>query len=209
MHGVAGPLMLRALRQAGFAAPHVVAAQAEPDPDFPTVAFPNPEEPGALDLALADARRLGADLVLASDPDGDRLAVAVPDPAAGGWRALTGDQLGALLGASLLERTAGQDGGAGAPEARLVASTVVSSTLLSKIAAAAGVRYAETLTGFKWIARAADQRAGGAFRLRLRGGPRLRRRRRGTRQGRNWRRAGDAQAGGEGEIAESFGPCGL
>ena len=163
MHGVAGSLMLRALRQAGFAAPHVVAAQAEPDPDFPTVAFPNPEEPGALDLALADAQRLGADLVLASDPDGDRLAVAVPDPAAGGWRALTGDQLGALLGASLLERTAGQAGGAGAPEERLVASTVVSSTLLSKIAAAAGVRYAETLTGFKWIARAADRVPGARF----------------------------------------------
>ena len=84
MHGVAGRLMLRALRLAGFAAPHVVAAQAEPDPDFPTVAFPNPEEPGALDLALADARRLGADLVVASDPDGDRLAVAVPEPMAGG-----------------------------------------------------------------------------------------------------------------------------
>jgi phosphomannomutase len=150
MHGVAGQLMLRALRLAGFAAPHVVAAQAEPDPDFPTVAFPNPEEPGALDLALADARRLGADLVVASDPDGDRLAVAVP--AVEGWRMLTGDQVGALLGASLLERTAGQR----APEARLVASTVVSSTLLAKIAAAAGVRYAETLTGFKWIARAAD-----------------------------------------------------
>ena len=99
MHGVAGQLMLRALRQAGFAAPHVVAAQAEPDPDFPTVAFPNPEEPGALDLALADARRLGADLVVASDPDGDRLAVAVPDPDRG-WRVLTGDQVGALLGAT-------------------------------------------------------------------------------------------------------------
>src|SRR2546423_9314405 len=81
MDGVAGRLMLRALEMAGFAAPHVVAAQAEPDPDFPTVAFPNPEEPGALDLALADARRLGADLVVASDPDGDRLAVAVPDRA--------------------------------------------------------------------------------------------------------------------------------
>src|SRR6516165_4778973 len=106
MHGVAGRLMLQALRLAGFAAPHVVAAQAEPDPDFPTVAFPNPEEPGALDLALADARRLGADLVVASDPDGDRLAVAVP--AAEGWRVLTGDQVGALLGASLLERSAGQ-----------------------------------------------------------------------------------------------------
>jgi phosphomannomutase len=168
MHGVAGGLMLRAIRQAGFAAPHVVAAQAEPDPDFPTVAFPNPEEPGALDLALADARRVGAELVVASDPDGDRLAVAVPDPEvpesagpgrAGGWRALTGDQVGALLGASLLERTAGQ----AAPGARVVASTIVSSTLLSKIALAAGVRYAETLTGFKWIARAADGLAGTRF----------------------------------------------
>jgi phosphomannomutase len=156
MHGVAGQLMLRALRQAGFAAPHVVAAQAEPDPDFPTVAFPNPEEPGALDLALADARRLGADLVVASDPDGDRMAVAVPDPGRG-WRMLTGDQVGALIGASLLEQTAG------ASQERLVASTVVSSTLLSKIAAAAGVRYAETLTGFKWIARAADGLPGTRF----------------------------------------------
>ena len=159
MHGVAGSLMLRALRQAGFAAPHLVAAQAEPDPDFPTVAFPNPEEPGALDLALADARRLGADLVLASDPDGDRLAVAVPDPG-GGWRVLTGDQVGALIGASLLQRTA--EAGV-APRERLVASTVVSSTLLSKIAAAADVRYVETLTGFKWIARAADGVPGTRF----------------------------------------------
>jgi phosphomannomutase len=167
MHGVAGHLMLRLLRLAGFAAPHVVAAQAEPDPDFPTVAFPNPEEPGALDLALADARRLGADLVVASDPDGDRLAVAVPvlapggttDKGAEGWRMLTGDQVGALLGASLLDRTAGQ----AAPQARLVASTVVSSTLLSKIAAAARVHYAETLTGFKWIARAADGVPGARF----------------------------------------------
>jgi phosphomannomutase len=168
MHGVAGPLMLRALRRAGFAAPHVVAAQADPDPDFPTVAFPNPEEPGALDLALADARRVGADLVVASDPDGDRLAVAVPDPAVqdlgtGGWRMLTGDQVGALLGAHLLERTADKAGDEAAPRPRLVASTVVSATLLAKIAAAAGVRYAETLTGFKWIARAADGQPGTRF----------------------------------------------
>jgi phosphomannomutase len=168
MHGVAGPLMLRAMEQAGFAPPQVVAAQAEPDPDFPTVAFPNPEEPGALDLALADAGRLGADLVVASDPDGDRLAVAIPAPDAssssgsgvpGGWRVLTGDQLGALLGASLLERTADDAD----PAARLVASTIVSSTLLAKVAAAAGVRYAETLTGFKWIVRAGDDLPGARF----------------------------------------------
>src|SRR5690349_22862237 len=130
MHGGAGQLMLRAMRLAGFGAPYVVAAQAEPDPDFPTVAFPNPEEPGALDLALADARALGADLVVASDPDGDRLAVAVPVPGADGetadWRQLSGDQLGALLGAYLLGRETG-----GEP---LVATTIVSSTLLAKIA---------------------------------------------------------------------------
>jgi phosphomannomutase len=161
MHGVAGDLMLRAIAQAGFATPHVVAAQARPDPDFPTVAFPNPEEPGALDLALADALRLGADLVVASDPDGDRLAVATRRPGDGlaGWVVLTGDQLGALIGASLLERTAGDAD----PGNRLVASTVVSSTLLSKIAATAGARYAETLTGFKWIVRAADSVPGTRF----------------------------------------------
>ncbi len=155
MHGVAGDPMLRAIARAGFAAPHVVAAQAKPDPDFPTVAFPNPEEPGALDLALADARAMGADLVLASDPDGDRLAVAVPAPPGDGWRQLSGDQLGALLGAYLL--------GAETDSKALVATTIVSSTLLSKIAASAGARYKETLTGFKWIARAADGAAGARF----------------------------------------------
>jgi phosphomannomutase len=160
MHGVAGPLMLAAIDRAGYPAPHVVAAQADPDPDFPTVAFPNPEEPGALDLAFADARRAGADLVLASDPDGDRLAVALPDPAAdGGWRRLTGDQLGALLGGYLLDQTAGRPDAAD----RLVATTIVSSTLLSKIAAAAGARYAETLTGFKWIVRAGQGLPGSQF----------------------------------------------
>ncbi|HUB22246.1 MAG TPA: phospho-sugar mutase [Streptosporangiaceae bacterium] len=164
MHGVAGDLMLRAMAQAGFAAPHVVAAQAQPDPDFPTVAFPNPEEPGALDLALADAVRLGADLVMASDPDGDRLAVATRRPGRGlaGWVVLTGDQVGALLGASLLDRTAG-DAAPSDPGHRLVASTIVSSTLLSKVAAAAGALYAETLTGFKWIVRAGDDVPGARF----------------------------------------------
>jgi phosphomannomutase len=160
LHGVAAGLAARAIERAGFPAPGLVAAQADPDPDFPTVAFPNPEEPGALDLAMAQARRTGADLVLANDPDGDRLAVAVPDSAApGGWRMLTGDQVGGLLGAFLLERTA--DGPA--PDQRLVVTTVVSSTLLAKIAAAAGARYAETLTGFKWIVRAGGQAPGSRF----------------------------------------------
>jgi len=150
LHGVAAGLALRAFALAGYPAPYVVPAQAEPDPDFPTVAFPNPEEPGALDLALAAARETGADLVVASDPDGDRLALAAPDPAAaGGWRTLTGDQTGALLGSYLLDRTAGQPD----PGARLVVSTVVSGTLLARIAAAAGAQYMRTLTGFKWIVR--------------------------------------------------------
>jgi phosphomannomutase len=159
LHGVAAGVALAAIERAGFPRPHVVAAQAEPDPDFPTVAFPNPEEPGALDLALAEARLVGAELVIANDPDGDRLAVAVPDPrAARGWRMLTGDQVGALLGAYLLERTAA----APEPQRRLVAATVVSSTMLSKIAAAAGARYAETLTGFKWIVRGPALSAAGS-----------------------------------------------
>ena len=158
LHGVAAGLALRAFERAGFGPPQVVAAQAEPDPAFPTVAFPNPEEPGALDLALAQARETGADLVIANDPDGDRLAVAVPDAAApGGWRALTGDRWAGLLGAL----PAGP--GPGQAVARLVATTVVSSPLLSKVAATAGVAYAETLTGFKWIVRAADGVPGARF----------------------------------------------
>jgi phosphomannomutase len=157
LHGVAKGVFLRALEEAGFPPPHVVGAQAEPDPDFPTVAFPNPEEPGALNLALAEGARLEADLVLANDPDGDRLAVAVPDRLRqGGWRVLTGDQLGALLGAYELERT----GSEARPQDRLVATTIVSSSMLSKIAADASVHYAETLTGFKWIVRAPERAAG-------------------------------------------------
>jgi phosphomannomutase len=182
LHGVACGLALRAFDQAGFPPPDVVEAQAEPDPDFRTVAFPNPEEPGSLDLALAQARRSGADLVLANDPDGDRLAVAVPDESApGGWRMLTGDQLGSLLGAYLLALESAPSSGAhaapmsltdslasagpAAPGSKqpLVATTIVSATMLSKIASAAGAGYAETLTGFKWIARAGDLRPDNHF----------------------------------------------
>jgi phosphomannomutase len=147
LHGVGGSTVVAALRRAGFNPPYVVPKQAEPDPAFPTVAFPNPEEPGALDLALAAARERGADLVIANDPDADRCAVAVPDPdAPGDWRTLRGDELGALLGEHLLARSAPGDGA-------VVACSVVSSQLLGRIAAAHGVRHETTLTGFKWISR--------------------------------------------------------
>ncbi|QKW39127.1 phospho-sugar mutase [Actinomadura sp. NAK00032] len=144
MHGVGRDVLLAAFERAGFPAPAVVPEQAEPDPDFPTVAFPNPEEPGALDLALALAGERRADLVIANDPDADRCAVAVPSPS--GWRTLTGDEVGGLLAEHVLRHTTGDD--------RLVATTIVSSSLLRSIAAAHGVRFAESLTGFKWIMKA-------------------------------------------------------
>ncbi|GAA0261776.1 phospho-sugar mutase [Actinomadura nitritigenes] len=144
MHGVGRDVLLAAFERAGFPAPVVVPEQAEPDPDFPTVTFPNPEEPGALDLALALARDRDADLVIANDPDADRCAVAVPGP--GGWRALTGDEVGGLLAEHVLRHTAGDD--------RLVVTTIVSSSLLGSIAREHGVRSAESLTGFKWIMKA-------------------------------------------------------
>jgi phosphomannomutase len=158
MHGVAGALFLQALELAGYPRPAVVAAQAAPDPDFPTVAFPNPEEPGALDLAFADARSADADLILANDPDGDRLAVAVPDPSAPtGWRRLTGDELGVALGAFVLGHLGDDPGPARGPGGRpLVAASIVSSSMLEKVAAGAGVPFVATLTGFKWIVRAVD-----------------------------------------------------
>ncbi|HEU4568214.1 MAG TPA: phospho-sugar mutase, partial [Marmoricola sp.] len=144
LHGVGSELMLRALRLAGFPEPSVVAEQAEPDPAFPTVAFPNPEEPGALDLALARAAEVGADLVVANDPDADRCAVAVPAAdVPGAWRMLRGDEVGALLADHLL-RT-GVTG--------TYACSIVSSSLLGKLAAAHGQPFVETLTGFKWIGR--------------------------------------------------------
>jgi len=144
LHGVGAAVLRQAFDRAGFEPPVPVAEQAEPDPDFPTVSFPNPEEPGALDLALALAERTGADLLIASDPDADRCAVAVP--AGAGWRPLTGDELGVLLADHLI-RT-GRTG--------TYATTIVSSSLLSKLCAARGVPFGETLTGFKWIVRAAD-----------------------------------------------------
>ncbi len=142
MHGVGGAPLAAALRRAGFPAALPVAEQADPDPAFPTVAFPNPEEPGALDLALALAGTVGADLVLAVDPDADRCAVAVPTGDVG-WRPLTGDELGGLLGEFLASR--GVTG--------TYATTIVSSSRLSRIAAAHDQPYAQTLTGFKWIGR--------------------------------------------------------
>ncbi|HEX3823076.1 MAG TPA: phospho-sugar mutase [Mycobacteriales bacterium] len=151
LHGVGGAVVPGLLAAAGFDPPQLVSEQFEPDPDFPTVSFPNPEEPGALDLAIAAARRGGAEVVLANDPDADRLAVAVADRD-GRWRALTGDELGILIADRCLAATSGPG--------RLVATTVVSSSMLSKLAAEAGIAYAETLTGFKWIARAARQRPG-------------------------------------------------
>src|SRR3954469_25110283 len=150
LHGVGGSVAVDALTRAGFPEPYLVPQQAQPDPAFPTVAFPNPEEPGAIDLALAAARERGADLVIANDPDADRCAVAVPDPAAdassGGWRMLRGDEVGALLGEHLLSRSRPTPGA-------VVAASIVSSELLRRIAGAHGVRFEATLTGFKWISR--------------------------------------------------------
>jgi phosphomannomutase len=146
LHGVGRDTCVEALRRAGFDDVHVVASQAEPDPAFPTVAFPNPEEPGAADAVLALAAEVGADLVVALDPDADRCALGVPGP--DGWRMLRGDETGVLLGAHVLDHTEVPD--------PLVATTIVSSQLLGAVAAARGVRHAETLTGFKWLVRAGD-----------------------------------------------------
>ncbi|SPE57738.1 putative phosphomannomutase [Streptomyces netropsis] len=145
MHGVGHDTLTAAFARAGFPAPTVVAEQAEPDPDFPTVAFPNPEEPGAMDLAFATAREAAPDIVIANDPDADRCAVAVPDrDSVVGWRMLRGDEVGALLATHLVRKEA----------TGTFATTIVSSSLLSRIAAAApGAAYEETLTGFKWLAR--------------------------------------------------------
>jgi phosphomannomutase len=147
MHGVGGGLAVRALNAAGFDDVHTVRSQFAPDPDFPTVPFPNPEEPGAADALLELAGRVGADVAVALDPDADRCAVGIPTPF--GWRMLSGDETGWLLGDYILSTL--QPGDA---STSVVASSVVSSQLLSAIAADHGARHVETLTGFKWLARA-------------------------------------------------------
>jgi phosphomannomutase len=151
LHGVGDATLRAVLAAAGWPEPVPVAAQRQPDPAFPTVPYPNPEAPGVLDLARATAEREGADLVLANDPDADRLAVMVPGP--GGWRALTGDELGALLGDAVLSRLSRLPRRLSCLSP-VVATTVVSGSLLRRLAQAAGVRCVTTLTGFKWIARA-------------------------------------------------------
>ncbi|MEY9934905.1 phosphomannomutase [Catenulispora sp. GP43] len=148
MHGVGYELARRVLTNAGFAEPISVPEQQKPDPDFPTVSFPNPEEPGALDLAFALAAEHDADLIIANDPDADRMALAVPDKAApGGWRRLSGDDVGLMLGMSL----ANKPGASGT-----FATSIVSSEGLAAIADEAKVDYARTLTGFKWLSKVPD-----------------------------------------------------
>ncbi|WP_329247147.1 phospho-sugar mutase [Streptomyces canus] len=148
MHGVGKDTLLAAFERAGFPTPDLVAEQADPDPDFPTVAFPNPEEPGAMDLAFAKARETNPDLIIANDPDADRCAVAVKRDDT--WRMLRGDEVGALLAAHLVTRGA----------RGTFAESIVSSSLLGRIAEKAGLPYEETLTGFKWIARVEGLRYG-------------------------------------------------
>ncbi len=142
MHGVGTETLQRVFHKAGFTSPILVEAQAAPDPDFPTVAFPNPEEPGAIDLALETARSFDADLVIANDPDADRCAAAVKDPVTG-WRMLRGDELGAILGESIARKTT----------TGIFANSIVSSSILKKIAEHYQLEFKETLTGFKWLAK--------------------------------------------------------
>lgn len=147
MHGVGTETLRKVFITAGFPEPILVTEQAEPDPDFPTVAFPNPEEPGAIDLALRKAAEVSADLVIANDPDADRCAAAIVD-CYGVWRMLRGDEVGALLGEYMARR---------APNKKaILANSIVSSSILSKIAQHYGLRFAETLTGFKWLAKIPD-----------------------------------------------------
>ncbi|WP_410656408.1 phospho-sugar mutase [Amycolatopsis sp. lyj-112] len=150
LHGVGAETLRTAFERAGFPEVHLVAEQAEPDPGFPTVAFPNPEEPGATDLLLALASEVDAELAIALDPDADRCALGVRERD-GSWRMLRGDETGVLLGwhvLSTVDKSVATD--------PLVATTIVSSSMLGEVAKEFGARYAETLTGFKWLVRAGD-----------------------------------------------------
>jgi phosphomannomutase len=148
LHGVGGSILEDVFRAAGFPIPIRVVDQFDPDPDFPTLTFPNPEEAGALDAAIRTARECGADLILAHDPDADRCAIAVP--AGSDWRPLHGDEIGALLGWWLAQRPLTIASG------NVMAQSLVSGGMLQPIAEAHGFRYERTLTGFKWIARVPD-----------------------------------------------------
>jgi phosphomannomutase len=162
LHGVGWETARRVFADAGFGEPVVVPEQIEPDAAFPTVAFPNPEEPGALDLAYATATAAGAELIVANDPDADRLAIAVPD-AAGGWRRLSGNEIGWLLGWRAAERlrAAGESvaavgGDAATCVSGTLAASIVSSPALAEVARQYHLDYADTLTGFKWVSRVPD-----------------------------------------------------
>ena len=153
MHGVGTETIQSVFKAAGFADLILVKEQAEPDPDFPTVQFPNPEEPGAIDLSLALAKSVNADIVIANDPDADRCAAAINDPIAG-WRMLRGDEVGAILGhyiaTTMKDSTSGKSFG----------NSIVSSTILRKIAEAHGIEFHEVLTGFKWLTKIQNLRFG-------------------------------------------------
>jgi phosphomannomutase len=145
MHGVGTETVKRVFAKAGFRNLITVDEQCTPDPDFPTVAFPNPEEPGAIDLALLKARAEGADLVIANDPDADRCAAAINDPVLG-WRMLRGDELGVIFG-EWIART---------KPTGTIGNSIVSSSALRKICSHYGVNFQEVLTGFKWLAKIED-----------------------------------------------------
>jgi phosphomannomutase len=144
MHGVGTETLLAVFKEAKFAPPILVTEQSEPNPDFPTVAFPNPEEPGAIDLAIKLAKKEDADLVIANDPDADRCAVAAKD-SSGNWRMLRGDELGTLLGHYISKKQS--------VKGEIFATTIVSSSALKKIATNSGASFEETLTGFKWLSK--------------------------------------------------------
>ncbi|TFB67019.1 phospho-sugar mutase [Cryobacterium sp. Hz9] len=160
MHGVGWDTTRRVLEKAGFDLPTLVDAQIAPDAAFPTVAFPNPEEPGAMDLAYETAREVSAELIIANDPDADRLAVAIPDlSSASGYRRLSGNEVGAILGwraAALAASPDGDTDGGRAENTGTLACSIVSSPALHAVADAYGLRFVETLTGFKWVSRVPD-----------------------------------------------------